>query len=546
MTDSADSAAGGGPWELPVPLLDQPRLPGFPVECLPPWLREWAVALAAEKGASVDIAANLALAVVSGAISRHVQVSPRPGWYEPVNLYVIAALVPGQAKTPVFKVALRPVRTLEAKRIAAHVEVAQAAALAGKLVEKQERDLLNEVDADTDPEELVARMGAVSGKLAETLEAGPTPRLLTEDVTPEGLAGLIGDHGRIMVASDEGSAMFENLAGRYTRGSASWDLFNKAHAAADLAVDRKGSAPIIVFDPALTLAITTQPAMLRALAGKPDAGERGVLARPLYAIPVPVYAETPTPAAPEDVIAGYGLALTNLYSDVPDLELDEDEHPRPLRLGFAVDAREQFEEWERRIQRELRRLSTDEEDSGLYLGWLSKLAGQTARLAAVLHAATYWTKGAGVASQTVDGPTVRGAIKLARYYRLHARAAFGLMGQLPDQRRAVTILRWLRARTVEELDGLTVRDVHRTRTKGTTAEQVRAALALLEKHGYLRVDRVRVAKGSRGPATEVVLVNPELRRNLRDSPDKPDEFHREPAGSFKPVGSVGRSYNESG
>ena len=351
MTDSAESAesaAGGGPWELPVPLLDQPRLPSFPVECLPPWLREWAIALAAEKGASVDIAANLALAVVSGAISRHVQVSPRPGWYEPVNLYVIAALVPGQAKTPIFKVALRPVRTLEAKRIAAHVEVAQAADLARKLVEKQERDLLNEVDADTDPEELAARMGEVSGKLAETLEAGPTPRLLTEDVTPEGLAGLIGDHGRIMVASDEGSAMFENLAGRYTRGSASWDLFNKAHAAADLAVDRKGSAPIIVFDPALTLAITTQPAMLRALAGKPDAGERGVLARPLYAIPAPVYAETPTPAAPEDVIAAYALALTNLYSDVPDLELDEDEHPRPLRLGFAVDAREQFEEWERK------------------------------------------------------------------------------------------------------------------------------------------------------------------------------------------------------
>jgi hypothetical protein len=240
------------------------------------------------------------------------------------------------------------------------------------------------------------------------------------------------------------------------------------------------------------------------------------------------------------MLAAYALAITNLYSDVPDVELDEDEHPRPLRLRFAADARDQFEEWERNLQRELRGLSTDEEDSGLYLGWLSKLAGQTARIAAALHVSTYWTKGA-VASQTIDGPTVRGAIKLACYYRLHAQAAFGLMGQLPDQRRAVTILRWLRTRTDKELDGLTVRDVHRTRTKGTTAEQVRAALALLEKHGYLRIDRVRVAKASRGPATEVVRVNPELRRNLRDSPDKPDEFQREPAGSFKPVGSVGRS-----
>ena len=537
MTDSAESAESREEsWEVPVPLLEQSPTPSFPVECLPPWLREWTVALAAEKGASVDIAANLALAVVSGAIARHVQVSPRPGWYEPVNLYVIAALVPGQAKTPIFKVALRPVRTLEAKRIADHAEVAQAADLARKLVDKQERDLLNEVDADTDPEELAARMGEVVGKLAEKLEAGPTPRLLTEDVTPEGLAGLIGDHGRIMVASDEGSAMFENLAGRYTRGSASWDLFNKAHAAADLAVDRKGSAPIIVFDPALTLAITTQPAMLRALAGKPDAGERGVLARPLYAIPAPVYAETPTPAAQEDALAAYSLGIANLYSDVPDLELDEDEHPRPLRLGFAAEAREQFEEWERKLQGELRGLSTDEEGSGLYLGWLSKLAGQTARLAAVLHAATYWTKGAGAASQTIDGPTGRGAIKLARYYRRHAWGAFGLMGELPDQRRAVTILRWLRARTVEELGGLTVRDVHRTRTKGTTAEQVRAALALLERHGYVRLERLGSSEKG-GRPSEVVHIHP----SLRTPSESPDGTDTTPSS----VGSVGRFGRES-
>jgi replicative DNA helicase len=520
-------------WEVPVPLLERPQVPAFPVESLPGWLREWAEALAAEKGASVDIAASLALAVVSGAIARHAQVSPRPGWYEPVSLYVITALVPGQAKTPVFKVALRPVRTLEAKRIADHAQVAQAAGLAQRLVEKQERELLNEAGADADPEELAERLEEFVSKFGQTLEAGPSPRLLTEDVTPEGLAGLIGDHGRIMVASDEGSAMFENLAGRYTRGSASWDLFNKAHAAADLAVDRKGSAPVIVFDPALTLAVATQPAMLRALANKPDAGGRGVLARPLYAIPAPVYAETPTPAAPEQVLAAYSHRIANLYADVPELELDEDEHPRPLRLALAADAREQFERWERSLQDELRGLSADEDDSGLYLGWLSKLAGQTARLAAVVHAAAYWTSGAGTASQTIDKRTLLSAIRLARYYRLHARAAFGLMGELPDQRRARTILRWLLARTEEELQSSTVRDVHRSRGKGTTAEQVHGALRLLEAHGFLRVERERAEGAARGPATRFVRLNPRLQRNLPDRPDEPDELP-------EPVGSVGR------
>jgi replicative DNA helicase len=511
-------------WETPVPLFQQPTTPTFPVECLPKWLRKWVVAVAAEKGASRDIAANLTLAVASGAIARHVQVSPRPGWYEPVNVYAIAALVPGQAKTPVFKAALRPVRTLEAKRLADHAQVAQAAALAGKLVEKQERELLNEAGPEADPETLASELEDFATRLGQTLDAGPPPRLLTEDVTPEALAGLIGEHGRIMVASDEGSAMFENLAGRYTRGSSSWDLFNKAHAAADLAVDRKGSAPVIVFDPALTLAITTQPAMLRALADKPDAGERGVLARPLYAVPAPVFAETPTPAASQPVLDDYASRITNLYDDVPGLEHDEDGHPRPTRLGFALDARARFERWERALTGELRKLSTIEEDAGLYLGWLSKLAGQTARLAAVLHAAEHWSAGSGTASHTIDASTVESAITLARYYRRHARAAFGLMQQPPEHRRAVTILRWLASRTSEQVASLTVRDVHRARTKGTTAEETRAALRVLEEHGYLVLERV-VPGEQGGRPTELVRVHPSL-RNPPKTPDGTDRTAR--------------------
>ena len=34
-----------------------------------------------------------------------------------------------------------------------------------------------------------------------------------------------------------------------------------------------------------------------------------------------------------------------------------------------------------------------------------------------------------------------------------------------------------------------MRDVHRSRGKGTTAEQVRVALRLLEEHGYVRLER---------------------------------------------------------
>jgi replicative DNA helicase len=486
-------------WEMPVPLLTHPAPPAFPLDALSLWAREWVVEISAEKGASPDIGANLLLAVVSGALARDVQVSPRPGWYEPTNLFEITGLAPGQRKTLVFKEALRPVRTLERRRIIDHTENARAAALAQQLFEKHERDLLREASPEDEIEALLARLGE------RPPDPGPAPRLLTEDVTPEKLAALIGDHGRIIVASDEGSALVENLAGRYyAHGGSSWDLFNKAHAGSDFVVDRKGSPSVIVFDPALTIAITTQPTLLRSIASKRDVGERGVLARPLYSLPRPVFADGPTPQARQSVLDQYGRRITNLFSDVPELQIDEDGHPRPAILQFAVDARVEFERWEQTINDERQRLGEDEDGDGLVLGWISKLAGHTARLAAVLHAASHWTNGS-AATTTIDLETTRRAIAIADYFWKHALIAFGLMGELPVQKRARSILRWLRTRGLEQT---TVRDIHRSRGRGTTAEQVRDALRLLEDHGYVRLQRRET--GRPGQPAHDVFVHPKI------------------------------------
>ncbi len=113
------------------------------------------------------------------------------------------------------------------------------------------------------------------------------------------------------------------------------------------------------------------------------------------------------------------------------------------------------------------------------------------------------------------------AIALARYYRTHALSVFGLMGELPMQALAVRILRWLSARSEEELATLTVRDVHRSRGTGTTAAQVRVALRLLEEHGFVRLEQSRPGR-SGGRPSERVYVNPRI-RNLPNSGDRGDK-----------------------
>jgi replicative DNA helicase len=349
-------------------------------------------------------------------------------------------------------------------------------------------------DDELSPELLAERAAALYEGLGETKET-PKPRLLTEDVTPEGLASLLADHGRIVAASDEGAILFENFSGRYAHGSANWDLLNKAHSAGDLVVDRKTTGTAFVWDPALTLVLATQPRVLSDLWGKPGAEARGVLARPLYALPDPVYEIGRTPAADVDVLVEYERRVRALYEDVPVLMFDEDDRPLPLTLRLDPDAETLFERYELELASERRRLgiSDNAEQEAGYLGWLSKLAGQTARLAACLHASEHWSNGTAM-NTTIDADTVARAVELARYFHAHALVVFGLMGELPEQRRAQTILRWLKGRGDDELAALTVRDVHRSRGRGTTAEQVRTALRLLEDHGYVQLERQKPAK----------------------------------------------------
>jgi hypothetical protein len=202
--------------------------------------------------------------------------------------------------------------------------------------------------------------------------------------------------------------------------------------------------------------------------------------------------------------------------------LDEDERPLPVALRLDADAEALFERYELELAQERRELGTSEHAEGqaAYLGWLSKFAGQTARLAACLHAAEHWTIGATV-NVTIGAGTVGAAVELARYFHGHARVVFGLMGELPEQRRAGAVLGWLRSRSCEELGALTVRDIHRTRGKGTTATEVRAALRVLEDHGYIRVEKPPT--GRRGRPAEIVHVNPAIIESLATDPTNPTE-----------------------
>ena len=203
---------------------------------------------------------------------------------------------------------------------------------------------------------------------------------------------------------------------------------------------------MIVYDPAITLAIATQPEMLRTLAGKPGAAGRGVLARPLYVLPAPVYREGLTPAADPAVLDEYARRIRSVYEDTPELGFDDDDHPRPTLLTFTAAARTVFEPFERELLQERRELGGDGLDGDAALPRLAVEARRPDRAARRRPARRRELDGRLRRRPARDRRGDRRARGRARPLLPRARArVFGLMGELPEQRARGAILGWLRA-----------------------------------------------------------------------------------------------------
>src|SRR5262245_3512343 len=89
------------PWDRPIPLGADLAVPAFPVAQLPGWLAEWVAAVAEETQTPPDMAAVLAMAVIGAGVARKVRVEVRPGWQEPLNIFGVVALPPGDRKSNV-------------------------------------------------------------------------------------------------------------------------------------------------------------------------------------------------------------------------------------------------------------------------------------------------------------------------------------------------------------------------------------------------------------------------------------------------------------
>src|SRR5262245_52150616 len=114
-------------WEPPVAFHDF-DLPPFPVALLPDWLRAFVEAEALATQTPCDLAAMLCLSALAAVSAKKFRVFVRDGHTEPLNLFTVVALPPGNRKSAVFNDVVAPLEgheELESVRLRPEIAEAQ-------------------------------------------------------------------------------------------------------------------------------------------------------------------------------------------------------------------------------------------------------------------------------------------------------------------------------------------------------------------------------------------------------------------------------------
>jgi replicative DNA helicase len=518
-------------FDPPVPLDEyQPR--PFPVTALPPWQADYVSAVAHATQTPLDLPGLLTLAATSTAMQKKVRVHIRPGYTEPVNIYVAIVMPPGSRKSPVFEETMRPIQAFEEALMREMAEEIARAETRYNIAKAELQHLQTKAAKETDRVERM-RLDEEAADLAVTLLRlipPEKPRVVTDDTTPERLASLLAaNRGRMAVLSAEGGDVFAAMTGRYTahqgrQGAHTGNFapYLRGYSGDTLHVDRVGRPAEYVQQPALTVALTIQPGVLQGLQRHQGFRERGLLGRFLYSLPPVLLGQrqTRTRPVPESIRATYYARLTALLK-LP-LTLDDQGCPVSQALQLTPEARRIFEDFEAWVEPMLAPFGS----LGHMTDWSGKLVGHVARVMGLLHCASttqapWRTK--------IAPETVQCALQIGTYLIAYARAAYSTMGADAALEDPKHLLAWLKR---EPRTTITKRDLHQgVKTRFPRIGMMEPAVQLLGEHGFLAPQAPATQDGKPGrPPGPCYDINPHLYTHNPDAQNPQNPQKGDPGG----------------
>jgi len=433
-------AAGEAPTQpdanWPDPMLPGTmRVPDIPCSLLPSWAGDMAAAVADSTQTPVAMATMLALSVLATVLQRRFEVQPYGDgdeYTEPLALWTLTAMPSGARKTAVINALGAPLmrwEKLERDRLRSEIaRISSARAVALRRIDKLTRDAAN-AESEAARRKLSEEIRRETEEMPEDIYA---PKLFTGDVTAETLQALLVKHGERMAVLTDEAGIFLVMAGLYSGGKASLDVFLQAHAGSPVRVDRADREAYLE-RPALSFGLALQPGIMADVASGRRFRDSGLLARFLYAMPESnvgrrdVRRRAPIP---ETVLNAYEAGLRRLLEGRPLLP------GKPSVLPFTDPARECWLDFAEEIERHQGEGGKLESISD----WSSKLPGAAARIAGLIELAE-----GGLDAGSISQAAVTRAVQIAHLLIPHAQEAFGLLGADVADADAMAMLRWARA-----------------------------------------------------------------------------------------------------
>ncbi len=489
-------------WEDLVPL-DATNLPRLDLAHLPDWAGEFAEAISEATETPPELAAAMVLVTCATATARSLQVLVKPGYIEPCNLWVVAALPPGNRKSAVQTAATKPLISWE--RIQATELESEILRVTSeqKTLESRAKEMRSQAarcSNNLKARDLLAKIAELEKEIPEI---PIQPQIWTSDATPERLGSLLADQKECMAWLSSEGGVFDMLAGRYSNGIPNLDLILKAHSGDSERVDRGSRPPIFLHQPRLSIGLSPQPDVLHGLASKQGFRGRGLLGRFLYLLPPsPLgYRKLNTTAVPKIINERYEAGLCAILNWNPDI--NEDGREQPHQLKMSPDALSLWSEYAHAIEK-LMRPNGDLEN---FTDWAGKAPGAAARIAGTLHAIQHahgkpW-------KEAISGDTMTDALEIMAVVMRHSLAALDMMGADPTIGAARQVWNWIER---QRLPHFTQREAFNAlRSTFPRVKFLKEALDALSERGYIRVIEPNAEKGKAGrPRSPRIQVRPDL------------------------------------
>ena len=497
----------------------QDTLPAFPLEVFSPWARGYLAALSRTLQTPTDFAGMFFLGSLALAFQKRYRLTVKPGWLEPLALWVLIAAPSGSRKSQAFREVVAPLNAWQNYMKEEFASIRKSA-------NRRMKMLSNEIEQLRKSRKAPPQLLSDKEEELDELFVPPVPRLFTGTGTPEAIETKLEEHhGRYGLATAE-SDILSVLIGKYRSGGLPpIEGFLAAWSGEDLRNDFQTRDDVDVTEAHLSMVLATQPRNADDLYNQKKLGGRGAFGRFLTVLPHTEVGdqwiiEAITPEVASYYTTGVGKMLPSFEETVSTycnrrLETKE--------LHFGPQAMALFSTFFKRTQKR--------RDPGGDLQfideWSAKVCGQCARIAALLHLSDQ----PGQAPAEISESPVERAVYLTEQYLIpHAKAVMGsaVSGQTEKvwsvlQERAPEIGRRALYKAVKPM----------------LSDELTAVLEELEERNLIRLEK-RPSTGGKPPT--YILVNPKAPKSLGTKGTKVTKSLKP---DFKPFGESLRTGTKS-